>query len=79
MKTSELKRILREDCVEVFNETENGIYGVYWTSWKKDQRLFVRGIIPLGVLKVLGEYHNTPPNEREDAIECGFLRKVEVE
>ena len=135
MKTSELKRILREDCVEVFTESENFIYGVDWTAWKKEQRLGVRGVIPLDVLTVLGKYQNTPISEREDekmyeiqntcsyrydwgeerlslylvkeselyvyrngkrqyftqseidnfpkeikgAIECGFLRKVEVE
>ena len=66
MKTSELKRILREDCVEVFSEHERTIYGVGFTVWKTEQKLVVRGIIPLGVIKVLGEYTNTPLNERED-------------
>ena len=66
MKTSELKRILREDYVEVFSEHERTIYGVGFTVWKTEQKLVVRGIIPLGVIKVLGEYTNTPLNERED-------------
>jgi len=66
MKTIELKRILREDCLEVFTESENAIYSVCWTVWKKERQLVVRRVIPLGVLTVLGKYHNTPINERED-------------
>ena len=66
MKTSELKRILWEDCVESWSETGDVIYGVFWTVWKKERKLSVDGVIPLGVLKVLGGYNNTPLNERED-------------
>lgn len=66
MKTSELKRILREDCAEVFTESENAIYNAVWTVWKKERQLVVRRVIPLGVLTVLGKYHNTPISERED-------------
>ena len=66
MKTSELKRILREDCAEVFSESEHSIYGVFWTVWKKEQRLVVRGFVPLGIITTLGKYHNTPISERED-------------
>ena len=53
MKTSELKRVLWEDCVESWSETDDVIYGVFWTVWKKEQRLVVHGIVPLGVLKVV--------------------------
>ena len=132
MKTSELKRVLWEDYVETWGENDEVLHGTFWTVWKKEQRLIVNGVVPLGVLKVLVEYQHTPPSEREDekkyyihqpvsnkflnfvtlnkmyiisdsknvegfqiqftqseidnfpaeikgAIECGFLRKVEVE
>ena len=66
MKTSELRRILSEDCVEGFSESEHSFYSVYWTVWKKKQRLVVRGFVPLGIITTLGKYHNTPISERED-------------
>lgn len=66
MKTSELKRILSEDLVETFSENEDVIFGVYWTVKKREQRLRVFGVIPLNVLKALGEYVNTPIEEREE-------------
>ena len=66
MKTSELKRILSEDCVVKWWEIDDAIYGLFWTVWEKEQRLEVCGFIPLDVLNVLGKYHNTPLNERED-------------
>ena len=34
--------------------------------WKKEQRLVVRGPIPVGVLTALGKYYTTPLNEREE-------------
>ena len=66
MKTSELKRVLWEDYVETWGENDEVLHGTFWTVWKKEQRLIVNGVVPLGVLKVLGEYQNTPPLKRED-------------
>lgn len=66
MKTSELKRILKEDCVEAFDEIEVTIWGEHWAVCKTEHTLVVHGVVPLGVLKVLVEYTNTPLNERED-------------
>ena len=66
MKTSELKRILSEDLVENFAENNDVIYGMYWTVNKREQRLIVFGGVPLNVLNALGEYVDTPINEREE-------------
>ena len=66
MKTSELKRVLSEDLVENFSENEDVIFGVYWAVKKREQRLLVFGVIPLNVLKSLGDYVNTPIEEREE-------------
>jgi len=66
MKTSELKRILSEDLVENFDENNDVIYGMYWTVTKREERLIVFGVVPMNVLNALGEYVNTPINDREE-------------
>ncbi len=65
MKTTELIEKLR-DYAEPFTLGDDVIFGMYWTVSIKEQKLSVHGVIPIPVLKLLGEYINTRIEKREE-------------